>query len=303
MKFLVFGGTGFLGKTIVEGFASLGHEVVSVGRKLQENNLDNVSPVQLDISKKKDFLKLNFSPDAVINCASKIPEAGKTSKDVDFVNQVLQSNVLGALNIANWTAENKVDKIFNCSTLATVSKPWPVPLNEDYVNLPTGNHTAYGMSKLFQEQIMNEALKGTSSKILHLRLSAVYGMKMNQEGILFHFLDKLEKGKPIQITDGLKTKFDFINSQDIAKTILKLSHKKIDSGIANLASGKPVSLIELINFLADSIKKERPEIENTNTKRESYPSQIGLKVIEHYLEKGFNNDFIPLNVGLEKILK
>lgn len=299
MKYLIFGGSGFLGKSLIKFLINKGEEVISVSRR--KNNLCTSVPV--NIKCENEFKKLEgISPDIVINCASKLPEKKKDSKDAHFVDELFRTNVIGGLNIANYVTTNLIPKLVNCSTLAVHNRPWSVPLTEEITTLPSGLHAAYGLSKLSQEKIMTNAVKYSKSSIIHLRLSAIYGAGMAQEGIIFYLLKKIKDDKNIELTDGHKTNFDFIHVNDVSKIIYQLSKIKFENDIINVASGNSVSLYTLAETLK-RIQNSMVLIQNTKTHREEYFSEINIQKLIDYL--GYENirNFIPLKEGLDDLLK
>ena len=299
MKYLIFGGSGFLGRSLINYLINKGEKVISVSRR----NNEFCTSIPVDITSEIEFDKLKgVKPDVVINCASKLPEKGKNSKDVHFVDELFKTNVIGGLNIANYVAANSIPKLINCSTLAVHDRPWSVPLTEDLTNLPSGTHAAYGLSKLSQEKIMTNAVKDSKSNILHLRLSALYGESMLQEGILFFLLKKIKRKENITLTDGNKTSFDFIHVNDVSNIIYQLSRICYKDDIVNVASGTSVSL----NMLAESLKKTLNStvcIHNTRTTREESFSVIDIQKLTNYIGYETIRNFKPLDEGLYELLK
>ena len=101
MKILVTGANSFVGSHVSESLASQGHEVVGTYRRHNERVQDLVdnSPAQmfqLDLSCVDDFKRLPSDFDAVVHNAGSFPWV-----DVD-INNVVQCNVLGTLNLCNW---------------------------------------------------------------------------------------------------------------------------------------------------------------------------------------------------------
>ena len=293
MKFLIFGSTGFIGNELVSLIKKLGDEAFCVSKS------GNKNAIALDISEEKAFSKIDFMPDIIVNCASRIPGVGKTSKDPEFLKELFLTNVVGAANVSNWAVRKGVSKIINCSTLVVVKKPWPTPLTEDYSDIPDGVHIGYCMSKLSQEQLMNEIVKGSKTKLLHVRLSSVYGTGMVKEGIIFNLLNNLSVNKEVKITNGENT-FDFINVKDVCRSIIALAKTSYESGIINLASGNPVSLLHLVEMLKE-ITDSTSAIINYNSNNYLSKADIGVGKLKTYIGEVYN-EFIPFEKGLKSLL-
>ncbi|SCX94646.1 Nucleoside-diphosphate-sugar epimerase [Nonlabens sp. Hel1_33_55] len=260
MRVAVFGGTGLVGAAIVKLLVQQGHDVISISRSGKSNVARSIN---LDIVESDNFSRIDFVPDVVINCASMIPQRGKTSTDPSFVEMMQKVNVVGALNIANWAVAQKAGKIINYSTLVTVKKPWPAPLLESYASTPDGFHVAYSMSKLSQEQLMTQAVNGTGTSIVHLRLGAVYGNEMTRDGILFSLFDQLSTNELVKLTNGNKVSFDFIHTQDIAAITALIMDSGISSGIYNCGSSEETYLYPLAKLVKE-ITQSKSTIDNVD---------------------------------------
>lgn len=292
MKFLIFGGSGFIGKELYSFIKDRGDEVVSASRSGKDS-------ISIDITNKSCFSKIDFLPDVIVNCASKVPLSGSTSKDPGFLNELFLTNVVGAANICNWAVHKNVPKIINCSTLVVIKRPWPKPLTEDYSNIPEGPHVGYCMSKLSQEQIMNEIVKVSGTKVLHLRLSSVYGKGMIEDGIIFNLLKDLKGNKQVKITNGENT-FDFINVVDVCKSIHALARINFENGIVNLANGKPVSLFRLVEILKEATSSTSPII-NYNLVSNRFDANISTKKLKEFIGEIYDG-FLPFEKGIKSLL-
>lgn len=284
-----------MGSNLAVFLREAGHEVVSVSRSGRNGSLS------VDITKPADFSGIDFQPDVVVNAASKLPVSGKTGRDADFVKEVFDTNAVGGVNVANWCVEKKVKKLINCSSLSVIKRPWPTPVSEEESQLPAGPHAAYAMSKLSQEQLMNECVRQNGTQLIHLRISAVYGEGMAREGIIFSFLDFLEKHEELKLTDGETNSLDFIHVKDISRSILEISGKEVHEKLINLASGKPVTVFELAQMLK-KITSSNSNIKNTNTEKPPSKSVVEIERLKNCLEGVYDN-FIPLDEGLSALIK
>lgn len=297
MKYLIFGGTGFVGKNLASFLKDHGAEVYAV------SNSGRDQTISIDITSKADFSKINFVPDVVVNCASKVPSAGKKSNDPDFLKELFLTNVVGAANICNWAVGKKVRRILNCSTMVAVKKPWPVPLSEDSVGVPEGVHAGYSLSKLSQEKIMNECVKGSETQILHARLSAVYGPGMKREGIIFNVLQKALAGEKISLRNAEKNSIDLIHVTDVAQYLFKLSksNEAFDYDVINLGSGKEISVFELSKLITKLVGSEA-EIINLDTTESVSRALIDNSLLQSVLTGSFEG-FIDLERGLDSLFR
>lgn len=294
MKFLIFGGTGFVGKQLMEFVSKSGDEVVCGSRS------SGFGYLQLNISQYKDFEKIDFRPDVIVNCASRIPQKGKSSADSEYIEELFLTNVVGGVNIAKWAVKQGIPEVINCSTLVVSKKPWPTPLVENFSAIPDGFHVGYAMSKLSQELLMNEIARDSLTKITHLRLSAVYGASMVQEGIIFNLLELFRSNKTVELTDASKISFDFIHVTDVCRSIYIASKKKNKEFVINCASGQPITLLELANILK-TVTSSKSAIVNNNTGKGHSEANISVERLKDVLGNNYQK-FIPFEKGIRDVV-
>ncbi|RDV16142.1 NAD(P)-dependent oxidoreductase [Pontibacter diazotrophicus] len=279
MKYLVTGAGGFLGSTLVKHLQEAGEEVYAARRKPIEGS------VTLDITKPEHFDALDIQPDIIINCASALPDGGKSFSDPDYLRQLFETNVIGSTNLMNWAASRKIPKVINCSTLVVVNKPWPVPLKEEENTYPKGGHVGYSASKLSQELVMSSVAEAKGVDLLHVRISALYGPGMKEGGILTKLLKQAAANEKISLTNGNGVSFDFLHVEDAAKILYHLSRMKAwPRRVLNLASGEEIGLLELAETLCRLTGNTEENIENTDQPGVSSRAKVDTTLLEKYLE-------------------
>ncbi len=253
MKILIFGGEGFVGKSLKMLLERNNIEYLSVSRSSEKT---------VDISNFEDFFKIKENYfDIVVNCATILPNGYYL--DSVYLNKILKTNIIGAQNICKWVQKQlRIKRIINCSTLVVANKPWPVDMNERYSNPPIGNHVLYSSSKLFQESIFETFGVLNDIEVINLRFSAIYGMEMPWSGILCSLIDKAVKNEKISLSNGDFVSFDFINVCDVSDIILKFIFDG-EKGIYNIASGEEIYLLELANLIIE-LSNSKSIIENSN---------------------------------------
>ncbi|NJW53418.1 NAD-dependent epimerase/dehydratase family protein [Salinimicrobium oceani] len=295
MKYAIFGSTGFIGQHLVSYLRDRGEDVLEISRSGKSDS------IPVDITNKEEFTKIKFSPDIIINCASRTPVKGKTSQDPDFLKEIFLTNIIGAINIANWAINVKAKKLINCSTLAVVNKPWPDPLLENHVDIPNGYHVGYSMSKLSQEQILNEALKDTSVELIHARLSAIYGLGMVEEGLIYSLLGNLIQDKDVVLFDAHKNTLDLLHVRDVSEILFHLSQSKDRHNVVNVARGKQISVFILAEVLK-KLSKSSSRLVDKETSNLPSKSNVSTLLLKEVL-RNKKRDFISIQDGLEEIVQ
>lgn len=291
MKVLLFGGSGFLGKSIVSYFNS---KITSIETVSRGKNCD----FQININSFEDFNKLpNNYYDIVINAATILP--GGNYLDNHYLNEIYETNILGSQNICKWVqTQQSIKTIINCSTLAVVNKPWEISLNEAAKTYPLGNHVLYSSSKLMQELLFTTFCDFNKLRCVHLRFSSIYGENMAKSGILFNLFTQINSNSFVEITNGSKISFDFIHVEDAAKVIFEVIKSK-SRGIINVASGNEIKLLNLTKKIAHLYDKP---ININNFEDELFEdnfSKIDISKLNQIIK---TSDFVSLENGLKQII-
>ena len=249
MKILVSGANSFVGSHVAESLVSRGHDVIGTFRRhnervrhLTENSL--VEMVELDISCADDFKRLPTNFDAVVHNAGSFPWV-----DVD-INNVVQCNVLGTLNLCNWLKQqNSIMRIVTYSTLSVYGSIVDEILTE---TTPTNSHEIYGSSKLVSEHLMSQ-LDGYENQLI-IRFPIVLGNHAHRAFIprmveSFKTNSEVEISNPNKLYNSmttLKAVADFTNHFLISK--LKGKH------IANIGAEEPMTVSQIAVFLKTCLK-------------------------------------------------
>lgn len=293
MRVLVFGGNGFLGKSLTTVLNNASIECFTVSRSDRNSNFN------LDISDYSTFSKLPIEYfDAVINCATVLP--GGNYLDSDYLERIYKTNILGTQNICKWIEiQHSVKKIINCSTLVVVGKPWPLFLSEKEVTYPTGNHVLYCSSKLTQELLFKTFALSKNILLTQVRFSALYGEKMNWSGLICNLIDQAKTQKKISLKNASKVAADFLYVDDAANILLAAIQKDIE-GIVNGASGKETTILELATIISHQFV-ETIQIENFEDA--GFTVDRALINVDRLNTIIDSKKFVTLEEGINKMIK
>ena len=111
MKILIAGGCGFIGSNLSIFLKKKKYKIVSVDNlskkycNLNEQRLKKcgIKNYRIDLSQKKNFNKVKFNPDIIIDCAAE-PAVEISSKNPE---KVIENNLISTLNLLNFSREKK----------------------------------------------------------------------------------------------------------------------------------------------------------------------------------------------------
>lgn len=249
MKILVTGANSFVGSHVAWSLALQDHEVVGTFRRHNERvkNLVENSPVQmiqLDLSCVDDFKRLPSDFEAVVHNAGSFPWV-----DVD-INNVVQCNVLGTLNLSNWLKpQNSIVRIVTYSTLSVYGNIVDEILTE---TTPTNSHEIYGSSKLASEHLMSQ-LDGYENQLI-IRFPIVLGNHAHR-AFIPRMVQSLQTNSAVEISNPNK----LYNSMTTLKAVADFTNHFLISEskgkhIANIGAEEPMTVSQIAEFLKTCLK-------------------------------------------------
>ena len=196
MKILITGGAGFIGSHIVDKYILLGHEVVVV---------DNLSTGKKEhINKKAKFYELDICDPKLkdIFCKEKPEIVSHHAAQMNITKSVeepifdAQVNVIGSLNIIQYSVKNAVRKIiFASSGGAVYGEPQEFPVKETHRLQPI---SPYGASKLAIEKYLFATNYISPIDYSIMRYANVYGPRqssLGEAGVCSIFINKMINNK------------------------------------------------------------------------------------------------------------
>ena len=125
----------------------------------------------------------------------------------------------------------------------------------------------YGLSKLFQEQIVKQCSKELGVNYTILRYSIVQGARQSffntYSGLCRNLISSyLKNERPIIFEDGLSSR-DFVNINDVTRANIKvINNKSAYDQVFNIGGGKKYTLIEFDNIVRSKLKTDLLPIVN-----------------------------------------
>lgn len=153
MKYLVTGGSGYIGSTVVKRLLERGDEVVVFddlerGHRCNVPNGARLAQANLQDAAAIDAAILEFRPDAVLHFAAYALVGESMAEPMKYFN----NNVKGGVNLLSAMEKTGCKRIIFSSSCATYGVPDRLPIEEDMPQRPTN---PYGHTKLMFEQMCN----------------------------------------------------------------------------------------------------------------------------------------------------
>lgn len=250
-KFVVTGATGHLGRSAVHALAALG-EVVAASRSgalpetpFGETPRSNVRPLVLDISNDACIaaLKAELGPDvALVHLAAWHPPRTAGTGPAERA-QLLEVNVRGTMRVLQAARRDAGDPGVASVVYASTFEVYGIPAHTEAVQETDRLNpiTDYGATKLSGEDHLMSFAYEEQTRVVALRLPAIYGPGEITARALPNFLQKVAQGQRPTVAGAGTDLRDQIHVRDAALAILRAVESDA-SGIFNVADGERHSI-------------------------------------------------------------
>lgn len=271
--YLITGGAGFIGSSLIEELLKQGNKVIAIDNfcdfydtKIKENNIKelvknkNFKIYRKDI-RDRQALKEIFDENDIDIVMHLAAMAGVRPS---IENPVLyqEVNCMGTQNILEEMKEHNVKKLVMASSSSVYGNCKEVPFREDMI-------VDYAISPYAATKKANEVMTHVYHKlfdmnVIMLRFFTVYGPKQRPDLAINKFTRLMLDGKKIPMFGDGTTSRDYTYIDDIVDGIIKscnyvLENKNVYE-ILNLGNSSPVSLKEMIETIGQALEI-KPDIE------------------------------------------
>lgn len=248
-RILVSGGSGFLGRNLVNKLRGIGARVITID-KADGRDMRDWSAIK-DVADSLDVIyhlaALNYVPFSFENA-----------------RETYETNILGTINMLELGQKLDVEKFIFTSSYV-YGNPQYLPIDENHYLNPTN---PYARSKVIGEELCKGYHLDSGLKCIILRPFNVYGEGQNESFLVPHIIKQLKTGK-IQLKDP-NPRRDFLYVEDMTNAYIKAGeYNTSDFEVFNIGYGKSYSVEELVakiiriygssvkvNYVGDSRKNE-----------------------------------------------
>lgn len=302
MKVLITGGTGLIGRAIVEQLLHNNHEVVVYNRNTKRLPFANgVRQITGD-----KFNHLEF-------------ERSMQKESIDVAIDMLCFNKDDVISTVR-AFKGNVKQIIITSSVAAYRRPYnSLPVVEDEEELSTNSVFKYAYNKAEIERYLQKVIKEEKLPITIVRPSLTYGPGAVNVGVLrqnYGIVDRIKKGKPLVMFGDGTTPWSFTFAPDLAKGFVGLVGKEKAYGEAYHITSEENHIWEDLYKEIGAILGKKPDIVHM-------PSEVLYKaapdLCDHlYFEKCYASLFdnskirkvlpgyrasITLNEGLQNLIE
>jgi nucleoside-diphosphate-sugar epimerase len=257
-KYLVTGGTGFLGRSIVERLSKDGNYVVILDNESRGsiNNLavktKNVKFIKGDIRDKRTVEKACEGIGVILHLAY----INGTENFYKKPDAVLEVAVKGMVNLLDGAIKENVQEFFLASSSEVYNEPKIIPTPENVPLIipdPANPRYSYSGGKIISELLAIHNSKHFKKTVI-FRPHNVYGPAMGFEHVIPQFIMRMNKAKGKQLDfpiqgDGKQTR-SFIYIDDFTSALMLLLAKARNLETYNIGTDNEISIKELALTIA-----------------------------------------------------
>jgi len=308
-RYLVTGGTGFIGSALVKALVKNGDfvRVFDNDSRGKSNRLSeltkNVEIREGDIRDIQSVTAACESIDSIIHLAY----INGTKFFYEKPELVLEIAVKGMTNIIDAGIAQNVPELFLASSSEVYQTPPETPTKENVpLSIPDAYNPrySYGGGKIISELMTIHNGKKYFKRAIIFRPHNVYGPDMGEEHVIPELLHKIKKQKnsdrvslPIQGTGDETRAFIYID--DFVRGLQLLLEKGLHLETYNIGTSDEVSINELVQIMAKVLQKEIttiPEMLRKGSTTRRCPDITKLKAL------GFHQQ-VSLEEGIKKAME
>jgi NAD dependent epimerase/dehydratase len=158
--------------------------------------------------------------------------------------EVVETNVIGTLNVLLASRLNGVERIVHTSTSEVYGTALQVPINEDH---PLQGQSPYSASKIGADKLAESFFCSYNLPVVTIRPFNTYGPRQSARAVIPTIITQVLSGSRLRL-GNLDTRRDFTFVNDTVDGFLKCAEESgIEGRTFNLGTGSEVSVRELVD--------------------------------------------------------
>lgn len=251
--YLVTGGAGFIGTSLVKGLLAAGHQVRVLDNFVAGKFPDRIQPqaeyMEGDIRRPEDCQKAMRGVEGVFHLAA-LP---RIVFSVEHPQEAHDVNVNGTFNILLAARDAGVKRVVFSTSSAAYGDQAVYPLKEDgVIKKPL---SPYGFHKLVGEEycrIFSELYKLETVSLCYFN---IYGPHVDPNGayalVIGRFLKLRKAGQPLTVRGDGEMSRDYTHVTDVVRAnILAMTKDTVGAGeVINIGCGEPHSVNDIVKLI------------------------------------------------------
>ena len=277
MNIAVIGGSGYIGTNLIKRLQKMrGYNIVSYDIIKPSINVNYIKGDLLD----SELLIKTLKNIDVVFLKAGILGIPDHSKNKEFFDNYLNTNIIGVYNVLSACKKNKVKKIIFDSSVAIYGEEKEAIFAREEIFSKPKNF--YGLSKVNAERLLKIYSEQNDLNVIILRYSRVRDKQTKD--VIFHFLNNLYNNKEVEIYGNPLKRIEFVDIEDVISANILALEKSIKFGQFNISTSEPISIIGLLRLCSEVLnKKIKYKVINTEHDIEPLFTQMDITIAKDIL--------------------
>lgn len=258
-KILITGAGGFIGSHLVEVLANSGARVKTFVRYNSRNDpgllthlpkelLESIEIIPGDLRDLPALMSATHDAEYVFHLGALIAIPYSYSHPAE----VVETNVIGTLNVLLACRENHVPRVIHTSTSEVYGTAIRKPIDETH---PLQGQSPYSASKIGADKIAESFYCAYNLPVVTVRPFNTYGPRQSIRAVIPTIITQLLASDIIHL-GNIKTSRDFTYISDTIDGFLCAAQAKgIEGKTFNLGVGEEIQIVDLVNEIAEILGK------------------------------------------------
>lgn len=253
-RILITGGSGFIGKRLALKCREYTPFVTCLG--LTDNSKKNILPdvefLFADIRNKNELKNIFQGKyfDYVFNFSGYIDHAPYFKGGREVIN----THLIGLMNVIDCIDKDKLKRFVQVGSSDEYGN-MPAPQKEALREMPISPYSLAKVAATHFIQMLSctEGFPGTA-----LRFFLVYGLGQDDKRFLPHIIKACLRNEEFKVSEGKQIR-DFCYVDDVVEALIRAALSSQAEGLViNVASGKPISIMEMVKKVVNIIGSGKP---------------------------------------------
>lgn len=256
-RVLVTGGSGFVGRHLVEQLLEQGADVVVALHRREMPPVHGAEPagVRADLTRADECLAAMTGIDDVFHAAGVAAGAGASPADT---TSAITANLVLTARVLEAAARAGVDRclVFSSSTVYPALDR-PVREEDAWSGPPHQAYQGYGWMRRYLERLAEFVASQGVTQVAIVRPTAIYGRHDNFEPRTSHFVPALirravERERPFEVWGTGEEARDLLHVSDLARGCLLALEKHATADPINIGYGESVRVRDVVRTILDA---------------------------------------------------
>ena len=262
-KFVVTGGSGFIGSNLVKFLLKKNYFVINIDKLSYSANPYNLKRIfknknyrffKQDINNQAKIYKIlnRYKPNGIFNLAAET----HVDRSIDDPKAFIDSNIVGVFNLLeafkSYSKINSKIKLIHISTDEVFGDIKKGRSDEKFTYNPS---SPYAASKASSDHLVSSYVKTYNLKAIITNCSNNYGPRQHPEKLIPKLIYNIIRNKPLSIYGKGKNSREWIHVYDHCEALIKVFKNGKYGEFYNIGSNKNLNNLKITKLLLKAAKK------------------------------------------------